>query len=56
MRYHVIDPVTDHVVQYVTGWGTKHVIDHVIVWGLEDHVIRHVLGHVMVSQDHVLVS
>ena len=56
MRYHVIDPVTDHMVEHMTGRGMEHVVDHMITWGLWEHMTHHMLGHVMTSQDHVLVS
>ena len=52
--YHVIDPVADHMVGHVTEGVKDHVLCHVIAWRPEGHVIRHVLGHVIVSQDHVV--
>ncbi len=50
MRYHMIGPVTDHVV----GHMTEGVKDHVIAWRLRDHMMHHMEEHVIVSQDHVL--
>ena len=53
--YHVIDPVADHVVGHMTEGVKDDVLCHVIAWRLGGHVMHHVLGHVMVSQDHVVL-
>ena len=42
------------LIQYVTIFVPGHMLGHVTSWGLGYHMTPHVIGHMWVSQDHMV--